>query len=146
MYGASFVINDNYSAAVSVTVFFLRFLNHNLFQSMPEAPLSFCTNSATRFRTCCTCVESENKQGTGAFSGACYKSKLPKPKYKQQNWRNVNLQDADGESPLHKAARFGDAKTASFYGGYRKDGESCFFLVVWSLFFICFFAPKRDGY
>ena len=41
MYGASFVINDNYSAAVSVTVFFLRFFNHNLFQSMPEAPCPF---------------------------------------------------------------------------------------------------------
>ena len=41
MYGASFVIDDNYGAAVSVTVFFLRFFNHNLFQSMPEAPCPF---------------------------------------------------------------------------------------------------------
>ena len=110
---------------------------------MPEAPCPFVQILPSDFAPVALVLNPEkNKQGT---KRACYKSKTTQAKIRARKyWRNVNLQDADGESPLHKAARFGDAKTARlFFCGYRKDGESCvfflwcgacFFLFVWVVF------------
>ena len=107
---------------VSVLLSVFQSQHHNtiLFSIHARGFLPFCTNSAIKLRaTCIRCWIRKHpppkKKTTEMALAHVSNQKLPIPKY-QQNWRNVNLQDADGESPLHKAARFGDAKTArSFF-------------------------------
>lgn len=100
--------------------------------------LSFCTNSAMRFRTCCTRVASEKKRNKAQNAHGTHQKRTQAKIRARKYWRNVNLQDADGERPLHKAARFGGAKTARlFFWGLRvteRMGKAVFFCGVEPVF------------